>query len=143
MMNFAFQMMNFIVKLHDFNTIAQGVSCCALLSYTFVKLHEQQLRQRVDRSTGALQYTKIGPGGAMPRGHVAMTAAIQPIFFAFICGSAGGYTNLFLKGVAEIVKNLLNGAFSGQPLPISANFCQFLPISANFCQFRLSFIASF
>ena len=28
---------------------------------------------------------------------------------AFICGAAGGYTNLFLKGVAELVKNLING----------------------------------
>jgi hypothetical protein len=28
---------------------------------------------------------------------------------AFICGAAGGYTNLFLKGVAELVKNLFNG----------------------------------
>ena len=29
---------------------------------------------------------------------------------ALICGAAGGYTNLFLKGVAELVKNLANGA---------------------------------
>jgi len=29
---------------------------------------------------------------------------------ALICGAAGGYTNLFLKGVAELVKNLVNGA---------------------------------
>ena len=28
---------------------------------------------------------------------------------AFLCGAAGGYTNLFLKGVAELVKNLING----------------------------------
>jgi len=50
------------------------------------------------------RYTKLGEP---PRSFVSV---LQPIFFAFICGACGGYTNLFLKGVAEIVKNLLNGA---------------------------------
>ena len=35
---------------------------------------------------------------------------------AFICGAAGGYTNLFLKGVAELVKNLINGTLSFKQL---------------------------
>jgi hypothetical protein len=115
------------------------VTCCvvgsALLAYLMIKYHQHVLFAR----SGALQYTKLGSESSRPPAgtalqpllceysrscdglpieqHLALTtesscALARLRADAFVCGAAGGYTNLFLKGVAELVKNLIEGALT-------------------------------
>ena len=88
-------------NLHVYVTIT--VVCSGLLACLLVRLYDRVLLRQV----GNMQYTKLGTSDGASK--QPLGAALQPILYAFICGSAGGYTNLFLKGVAELVKNLTNG----------------------------------
>ena len=115
------------------------VTCCvvgsALLAYLMIKYHQHVLFAR----SGALQYTKLGSESSRPPAGTALQPLLCEYFRscdglpieqhlalttesscalarlradAFVCGAAGGYTNLFLKGVAELVKNLIEGALT-------------------------------
>jgi hypothetical protein len=48
-------------------------------------------------------------GGGTPTGD-GLLQSMQPVFYAVLCGACGAFTNLFLKGLAELIKDLLAGS---------------------------------
>eukprot|EP00928_Gymnodinium_smaydae_P024424 TRINITY_DN19761_c0_g2_i1.p1 TRINITY_DN19761_c0_g2~~TRINITY_DN19761_c0_g2_i1.p1 ORF type:complete len:509 (-),score=49.98 TRINITY_DN19761_c0_g2_i1:29-1555(-) len=44
---------------------------------------------------------------------------LQPMFFASLCGASGSFTNLFLKGLVEVIEDLISGVVQVfDPLPL-------------------------